>query len=91
MSRYSQEIAYNPSGADVSHKALTIRTISRVYNKEEASVHIVTEGDNLFNLAELYYDDFSKWYMIADKNPLITNPFILENGTEIIIPDVEDE
>lgn len=47
--------------------------------------HVVGQQDTLENLANYYYDDPGKWYIIAAKNGII-NPFELELGKQLIIP-----
>lgn len=49
-------------------------------------LYTVKEGDNLTRLAFKFYKDPLKWYLIADINEIF-NPFILEPGQELIIPN----
>ena len=51
-------------------------------------VHVWIQGDLLPNVAYRYYDNPAFWYIIADVND-IQNPFEIEVGTELIIPDLE--
>lgn len=88
-SRYDEEIVYNREVNGVIKKAQTIKELDRTYNIDDITVHLVSYGENLFNLANEYYDDFRLWYLIAEKNPDITNPFQLPIGKELIIPDIE--
>lgn len=88
MGRYDNEVIYNREtiNGDTRH-ALTIRVIDRSYEKSKAMIHIVKYGETLFSIADKYYNDFKLWFLIADKNPSISNPFELEANQEIIIPD----
>lgn len=48
--------------------------------------HTVKDGETLQNIANRYYGDSGKWYLIAEANGLL-NPFKeLESGTLIKIP-----
>lgn len=68
-------------------KALEIREIKDEFKSNEIYVHIVErDGETLMNLADGYYGDFKLWYVIADKNPSITNPFDIKAKTKIVIP-----
>lgn len=49
-------------------------------------LYTVKEGDNITRLAFRFYKDPQKWFLIADVNKLF-NPFILEIGQELIIPN----
>jgi hypothetical protein len=48
-------------------------------------VHRVNEGENLFMIAQRYYTDQSRWFVILDANPSI-DPTDLVFGTELVIP-----
>ena len=68
-------------------KALEIREIKDEFKSSEIYVHIVErDGETLMNLSDRYYSDFRLWYVIADKNPSITNPFDIKAKTKIVIP-----
>lgn len=89
MGRYDKEVIYNRTDANGNiKKAQTIKVLDRSYNKDDVTIHIVSNGQNLLSLADDYYGDFRKWYLIAEKNPLITNPFDLQIGMELIIPNI---
>lgn len=51
------------------------------------TTHIVMEGEDLWSIAEIYYDSGYNWVDIAEANN-IQNPNMLESGQEIDIPDV---
>jgi nucleoid-associated protein YgaU len=48
----------------------------------------VQPGDNLWKVAERYYDSGYNWVDIAFEND-ITDPGIIEMGQELVIPNVE--
>lgn len=51
--------------------------------------HIVIEGQNLEYISFLYYKTPLYWFLIADVNE-VDNPFYLEPGQNIIIPDLNN-
>ena len=59
-------------------------TISR----EGQTYHVVQANDNLWKIAERYYDSGYNWVDIAGANNL-SNPGLLSAGTELIIPNVK--
>ena len=50
------------------------------------SVYTIKDGDTLTNIAFKFYDEPNLWFLIADANEII-NPFDLEVGKNIIIPN----
>jgi len=50
--------------------------------------HVTTEGDTIYGLAYKYYGDDKWWHVIADANQLY-NPFDLQLGLELLIPDLD--
>lgn len=50
--------------------------------------HVLKEGEYLWDLAYKFYGDSKLWWIIADTND-IYNPFELEIGVELVIPDFE--
>lgn len=50
-------------------------------------IHTVKDGDTIFSIANQYYRDSGKWYIIADANYII-NPFReVTPGIKLIIPN----
>lgn len=50
-------------------------------------VHYVGVSENLFDIALIYYDDARLWWKIADANRgIISDPYNLEKGTQLLIP-----
>ncbi len=49
-------------------------------------IYTIKEGDSLTNIAIKFYNSSNLWFLIADDNNII-NPFALELGTNIIIPN----
>jgi len=52
----------------------------------EDSIHTVKDGDTLQSISFRYYRNEFYWYIIADVNE-VDNPFFLETGTQLIIPN----
>ena len=90
MGRYDDEIVYDRvvNSEGKIKQAYTIKELNRHYDKDDIIVHIVSDKQNLFSIAQTYYGDFRKWYFIAEKNSTITNPFILPIGMELVIPRI---
>jgi len=55
--------------------------------REGQTYHIVQANDNLWRIAEKYYDSGYNWVDIASANNL-TNPGLLSTGEELFIPKV---
>lgn len=66
--------------------AQEIHILNRKFNQDQVIIHITKYGDDLINLAQRYYSDFTLWYLIAEKNPKIVNPFAVPENMELIIP-----
>lgn len=86
--RYEDEQIYDREVGDMLVTTQTIRFLNRSYDPDEVSIHITEDGDNLFSLADEYYDDFTLWWVIAEKNPSIVNPFEVPVGMELIVPNI---
>lgn len=50
--------------------------------------HKVVKGETLWSIAQKYYKDGYSWVEIAKANNLV-NPDVIEEGTELVIPEVE--
>lgn len=50
--------------------------------------YIIRQGDTLTSIAYKFYKEPLKWFIIADVNN-IQNPFILDIGKSIIIPNID--
>lgn len=46
------------------------------------------DGDRFDSLAARYYNDASKWWIIAKANNLVNGTLFIQGGTEITIPSV---
>lgn len=44
------------------------------------------DGDRFDSLATRYYNDASKWWIIAKANNLLNGTMFIQGGTELIIP-----
>lgn len=51
-------------------------------------LHLVRDFDTLPDVAHLYYKDSKWWWVLMDINN-IENPFLLQPGQNIIIPDLD--
>lgn len=56
--------------------------------RDGKTFHVVQPNDNLWKVAERYYDSGYNWVDIAQANELV-NPGVIEKGQELEIPDVE--
>ena len=52
--------------------------------------HVVTKGENLWDIAVKYYGDGFKWVDIATENK-ISDASIIEDGQELVIPSLEED
>lgn len=61
-----------------------------INHKEDINdmLYMVKEEDKLTNIAFRFYNNPLLWYLIADANKII-NPFELEVGKNIVIPNQE--
>lgn len=65
---------------------MTVYTPPVLFPSTRYDVYLVREGDRLENLAEVFYQDPTKWYLIADANPQVFFPDDITPGTRIRIP-----
>ena len=80
---YSNGITINYQEGDTS---LQRKTIVHKEDLEDKS-YIIRQDDTLSSIAYKFYNEPLYWYIIADVNN-IDNPFILETGKSIIIPNI---
>ena len=80
---YSNGITINNQEGDTS---LQRKTIVHKEDLEDKS-YIIRQDDTLSSIAYKFYNEPLYWYIIADVNN-IDNPFILETGKSIIIPNI---
>ena len=80
---YSNGITINYKEGDTS---LQRKTIVHREDLEDKS-YIIRQDDTLSSIANKFYNEPLYWYIIADVNN-IDNPFILETGKSIIIPNI---
>lgn len=81
---YDNSFVINYTDGDQSLERNVFPPTNRINDKS----HPVIEGDTLNTLAHFYYGDGRKWWKIAERNQLDNN-FILEVGSELIIPELE--
>lgn len=70
-----------PAGGIVEQEGPTV-------TRDGKTFHIVQPGENLWKIAERYYDSGYNWVDIAKENNL-SSPGLVETGQELAIPDVE--
>lgn len=88
-SRYDGLAVYNKMDSDNKiRQCLVTRFLDRTPPNDHV-VHVVKSNDNLIHIAFEYYGDISLWYIIAEKNNWISDPFDLPIGAEIKIPVLE--
>jgi len=88
-SRYQNQtvFAYDISGTKYS--TVLTRPLLDFY-ADELFPHMVSKADRLDVLAHEYYGSAGKWWVIADANAdVISDPFTLPVGYEIMIPKPE--
>ena len=52
-------------------------------------IHVVKQGERLVDISYKYYGNHNLWFVIASFNrDKIINPLELEEGTELILPDI---
>lgn len=86
-SRYDGLDVYNVLDGDNKVRlCIATRFIDRTPPDNDSKIHIVKYGENLLDLANEYYGDLTLWYIIAEKNLGVTDPFGLTVGQELIIP-----
>jgi len=84
MNRY----AYSPVRFSDTNKRYYSSTLYPYYEAKSSDVYIyVTAGDRLDLLAQRYYNDVTKWWIIADVNPGVSKgSMYITPGTRIRIP-----
>ena len=82
---YSNGITINYQEGDTS---LQRKTIVHKEDLEDKS-YIIRQDDTLSSISNKFYNEPLYWYIIADVNN-IDNPFILETGKSIIIPNINN-
>lgn len=86
-SRYDGLDIYNVIAPDGQvRRCIATRFIDRTPPDNDSKIHVVKDGENLFDLADEYYGDLTLWYIIAEKNPGVSDPFGLSVGQELVIP-----
>ena len=84
-SRYSKTETITPENSEgKSPRVLAVRDIP-----EETGVfeHTVTQGERLDQIAQRYYNDSKKYWLILDANPDVLHPLeLLVAGRKIKIP-----
>ena len=77
-------------GSANGNQALNIPVVTvingRVGVRSPTTTHTVVGGDCLWNIAKTVYGDGSKWKLIAEANPSISNPDLIYPGQVLNIP-----
>jgi nucleoid DNA-binding protein/nucleoid-associated protein YgaU len=81
------EFTYEPEPVEEEY----IPAPSTVYNQgTPAQIHVVHRSDNLWNLADFYYQEATFWPLILQANkPLRFNPDLLFTGIDLVVPMLE--
>lgn len=74
-------VKYSEGDKSQERKAISYKGVSK-------NTHLVRDTDTLTAIANFYYGKPFLWYLIADSNDII-NPFILEIGSILVIPDIK--
>jgi nucleoid-associated protein YgaU len=84
-SRYARTPVMSPGNADgTTPRVLGLRPVPRTPG---ALTYSVLEGERLDQLANRFYSDPRKYWLILDANPDVLNPFeLLQHGRAIRIP-----
>jgi len=73
---------------DDGSQVLKRRKVEYIPSAGKDIVHITMENDTLWTIANFRYGDDKWWYVIYDVNNLY-NPFDLQIGLNLIIPDID--
>jgi len=74
-------------GATLPSGEQTERSEGPTITRSGQTYHVIQANDNLWNIAERYYDSGYNWVDIASANN-VSNPGIIVAGQELVIPDV---
>lgn len=86
-SRYDGLDIYNVVDKDNKvRRCIATRFLDRELLAYNNKIHIVKYGENLMDIAYEYYGDITLWYLIAEKNSSVSDPFELTVGQELFIP-----
>lgn len=66
----------------------TTKLVSEAKPEVKATIHTVKAGENLWQIAETYYNDGYKWTEISQANNLL-NPDLLTEGQVLTLPEIE--
>lgn len=88
-SRYDGLDIYNVVNKDGQvRRCIATRFLDRELIEYNNRIHVVKYGENLMDIAFQYYGDITLWYIIAEKNQDIYDPFNLTVGMELFVPIV---
>ncbi len=83
-SRYERVKDYVATDAkEITNKVKQIRQIEKL---DKAFVYVIEEGDRLDNLANRFYGDPTKFWIICDANDVMFPSDLVVPGMKIIIP-----
>ena len=91
-----QYIEHLTSIANISEDGKTA-TIEKTRESENApspvsnEMYTVKSGDTLWAIAKYYYNDGSKYTLLADANPDIVNPNLIYPGQTLMIPKQQED
>ena len=84
-SRYQR--VQDATWSDEAGTTLTLKRTREPVTTQAALTYQVRTGDRLDALAQKFYHDPRKWWLIADANPdVLTLEQLLEPGMQLVIP-----
>ena len=84
-SRYQRVL--DATWSDEAGTTLTLKRTREPVTTQAALTYQVRTGDRLDALAQKFYHDPRKWWLIADANPdVLTLEQLLEPGMQLVIP-----
>lgn len=85
-SRYFENLQINRTSTGVRYYRTTLTSVIPLDNFKFTI--IAQDGDRFDSLAARYYNDATKWWIIAKANDLLNGTLFIEGGREIYIPSV---
>ncbi len=84
-----EPVSETPSITPQPKEEEKVETAESPSNPEQNGKYVVTSGDNLWKIAQKYYNNGDDWVKIAKANE-IENPSVIRSGQELKIPDTNE-